>query len=163
MESTLSKFLDDSRLCGAGDTLEGRDAHQRDLGRLERWDHVNIIYFNKAKGKVLHLAQSKSILSIWTRETNRLRATLWTWIWGYWWTGKLYMSWQHVSVAQKVNHVLDCFKRRVASRVRVVIFPTLVRHHLENHTQGPQHQEDMDMLGSKKGHKNGLRAGVLFQ
>jgi len=55
IECTLSKFADDTKPCGVVDTPEGRDAIQRDLGRLERWTGVKLMKVNKAKYKVLHM------------------------------------------------------------------------------------------------------------
>jgi len=47
----------DTKLCGAVDTLEGRDAIQRDPDRTGKWACVKLMKFNKAKCKVLHMDQ----------------------------------------------------------------------------------------------------------
>ena len=39
------------------EAAEGRDAIQRDLGKLERCTLMNLMNFSKAKCKVLHLGQ----------------------------------------------------------------------------------------------------------
>ncbi|PKU49312.1 rna-directed dna polymerase from mobile element jockey-like [Limosa lapponica baueri] len=47
IECTLSTFADNTKLCGAVNTLEGRDAIQKDLNRLERDLAVTYSWFNK--------------------------------------------------------------------------------------------------------------------
>ncbi|KAJ7396801.1 hypothetical protein BTVI_141249 [Pitangus sulphuratus] len=51
IECTLSKFADVTKLSGTANMPEGKDAIQKDLDRLKKWGHGNLMMFNKAKSK----------------------------------------------------------------------------------------------------------------
>ncbi|KAK4811207.1 hypothetical protein QYF61_021278 [Mycteria americana] len=93
IECTLSKCADDTKLSGTADTLERRDALQRDLDRLqELWDEG------------IESSPAGEDLGVLVGE-------------------KLDMRHQCVLAAQKAKHILGCIKRSMVSRSREVTLP----------------------------------------
>ena len=68
-ECTLSKFADDTKLSGAIDTIEGKNAIQKDLDKLENRSYKNLMRFKKVKCKVFHLGHS-SLRYVYRQRTR---------------------------------------------------------------------------------------------
>ncbi|CAM4608465.1 unnamed protein product [Lepidochelys olivacea] len=127
----IRKFVDDIKLGGHVDMLEGRDSVWSNLDKLENWAKRNLLKFNKDKCRVLHLGQknpSYRLRTDWLSGSSAVKNL------GITVDERLDMSQQCALVAKKANSILGCISRSITSRSREVIIPlysALLRPHLE--------------------------------
>ncbi|PKU28666.1 rna-directed dna polymerase from mobile element jockey-like [Limosa lapponica baueri] len=114
-EPSVSVWRHQAEWCS--DMLEGRDAIQRDLERLEKWVCVTLMRSNKAKRRALHVGQGnpkhKSRLGRGQMESSPEEKDL-----GVLGDEKLTRDWQRALAAQKAPRTLGCIPCSVASRAR---------------------------------------------
>ncbi|PKU27677.1 rna-directed dna polymerase from mobile element jockey-like [Limosa lapponica baueri] len=150
VECTMSKFADDAKLGGAVDSLEGQEALQRDLDRLEHWAMINGMKFNKNKCLILHLGLSNAIHKYrlgeeWLKSSPAERDL------GVLVASRLNMSQQCALAAKRANCILGCIKHSITSWSKEAIIPlylVVVQPHLEYcvHFWAPQFKKDVKVL-----------------
>ncbi|GAB0175520.1 hypothetical protein GRJ2_000017200 [Grus japonensis] len=152
LEGVVNKFADDTKLGGAVDSIEGGEALQRDLERLENWAITSHVRLNKGKCQILHLGRGNPgytyRLGDETLETSHAERDL-----GVLVDSKLNMSQQCAQAARKANRILGCIKHSIASwsrGVNVPLYVALVRPRLEYCVQFwvPQYKKDIKLLES---------------
>jgi len=129
-------------------SVEGREALQRDLDRLESWAITKRMKFNKSESQILHLQQGNPGYTHKLRD-ERLESSPTERDLGVWVDGQLNRSHQCALAAKRANRVLGCIRHSITSQSGQVIVPlctALVWPHLEHCVQfwAPHCKKDIE-------------------
>jgi len=108
---TCSRRVSASELC-----------HHRDPDKLEKWAHVNLIKFNKAKGRDLHMGQGNP-LQQYRLVDEGIESSPEEKDWGVLADENLDVSHQYALATRQANRALGCIPSSVGSRAREGILP----------------------------------------
>uniref|UniRef100_A0A803JG40 Reverse transcriptase domain-containing protein n=1 Tax=Xenopus tropicalis TaxID=8364 RepID=A0A803JG40_XENTR len=150
IDSTVSIFADDTKLCKTISSMQDAAALQSDLTNLDNWAANWKMRFNVDKCKVMHFGRN-NINANYLLNGSVLGASLMEKDLGVFVDNKLSNARQCHSVATKANKVLSCIKKGIDSRDENIILPlyrSLVRPHLEYAVQfwAPVLKKDINEL-----------------
>jgi len=163
----MQKFAGDTQLSAAVDTVEGRDATERDLNRLERGAQLNLMRFNTAKYNVWHWGPRNPThtyrLGGAVLESSPAEKDL-----GVLEDEKLHVSQLCALAAWKANGILGSSRKGVASRARELIVPlysALRRPHREYCGQAwsPQYTKERELVERVKRRATKMIRGLQRQ
>ncbi|KAK4806855.1 hypothetical protein QYF61_012576 [Mycteria americana] len=165
VECTLSKFADDTKLGDAVDSLEGQEALQRDLDRLEHWAMINGMKFNKTKCWILHLGWSNAgrtyrLGEEWLESSPAERHL------GVLVDSRRNMSQQCALAAKRANRILGCIKHSISSRSKekdVKVLECVQRRatKLAEGLEGMSYEERLRTLGLASLERKRLRGDLV--
>ena len=132
IECALSKFMDNTKLSGAVDTTEGRDAIRRDPNKVEKRARGHLMQTNRDPCKVLQLGWGNPGY-VYRAGEEFIESSPMGKELGLLVNEKLDVSQQCVLAVQKANCILGCIRRGMARREGEVVVPlcsALLRPHL---------------------------------
>ena len=133
LKSTVSKFADDTKLCGIANSHADQLDIQEDLDKLAQWSEKWLMKFNPSKCKVMHIGRNniKYDYKLFGKKITKVDCEKDL---GVIFSNDLKTSKQCISVSEKANKILGLIARSFDFKSPAVInklYRSLVRPNLE--------------------------------